>query len=303
MPDHDLGTEYTPATLYELADAGFQDPARTILADVSAREDYDTRARHGLGMEMALAWGVAAFAAHDCAMARRHWRNAARIAPENLAAAELLRSVESDAAVSEPSPPHRAAARAELARVRNNSAFPHRLVRFATALASELDDISPAAVLSARELLEQDILEAPRSYGMVLPVLKAHYPAVYALDRPFLDSTMSVLADHGTRAQYERKRSRRPKPPKEEREARADAALPLDIPPLPRKLPPLRVPDRRWVWPSAPRLQRLPRPGYAWIGAVLGAVFFAKDGAVAMGSAAVVGFLLAYAVSIISRRT
>lgn len=304
MAEHSTGTEYTPATLFELADAGFTEFA-SVLADPDARKDYETRARHGLAVELALAWGVAAFAAGNHAAARRHWREATRLAPNDRAIPRILEAVADDDGVAGPDAESRAAARAELARVRNNSAFPHRLVRFATALAAEPEDITPAALAAARDALEDDVREAPRSYAMVLPVVRGHYPAVYSLDRAFLDATASVLADHGTRAEYERKKARRPKAPPVEAQRQPGAPHLDPAPDVPLVLPPLRLPNRRWVWPSMPRPRlavRVPNTGYAWVGAVLGAVFFLRDGIVAMVCAAVVGFLLAWAVYVMANR-
>ena len=44
-------------------------------------------------------------------------------------------------------------------------------------------------------LLQYDIAEAPRSYAMILPVLKEHYPAVYVLDQAFFDATSAGVVE------------------------------------------------------------------------------------------------------------
>jgi hypothetical protein len=301
MWDKDAATEFTCTNLQELAQSARGELARAVLSDPDALSDYDTRARHGLPVELFVAWGIAAFCAGDEEAARRHWTSAARLAPEDRAIPRLLDFPPSASASSAPSASARRDARAELTRLRNNSAFPHRLVRFAQASAAEPEDITRAAIEAARELLERDVLEAPRSYAMVLPVLRGHYPAVYELARPFLDATASVLADHGPRAEYEREKSRRA------RAARKSPSHPPEPPVLPapaprHALPPLRIEDHRWVWPQWRFRTRVPSTGYAWIGAVLGAAFFFTDGLVAACFAAVVGFLLAWAVNVIARR-
>jgi hypothetical protein len=302
MWDKDAGTEYTCATLQELAQSPRGDRARAVLSDPNALADYDTRARHGLPMELYVAWGIAAFCAGDEDAARRHWTAAARLAPDDRAVPRLLEFPASGAAPRALPASARRDARAEMPRVRNNSAFPHRLVRFAAAAAAEPEDITPAALDGARELQERDVLEAPRSYAMVLPVLRGHYPAVYDLARPFFDATVSVLADHGPRADYEREKSRRARAPRKEASREPDPPVLQEPTAPPRVLPPLRIEDHRWVWPQWRLRVRLPSTGYAWIGAVLGAAFFFKDGPVPACCAAVVGFLLAYAVNVIARR-
>lgn len=272
--------------------------AVAVLADPAARADYDARSSQGLGFELALAWGVAALAAGDPCSARVHFERAQRIAPDSAAARILLDGIPEDAS---PLPlaaePARATARREIERLRNNSAFPHRLIRYTAALAgdtagsgSQEPDVLAHA---ARELLQYDVAEAPRSYAMVLPVLREHYPAAYALDKPFFDATSAVLADHAPTAEYERgKRKHRETggaPPP------APAPPPLDLGGM--KLPPLNLPERRL------NLSGLPRTGYSWVGAVIGGIMaIDTENPLAIVGGAVVGFCLFYAVILLVKR-
>lgn len=288
--------------------------ALAVLSDPEARADYDARAEQGLPLELALAWGVAAFAAGDRPMARYHWERAIRIVPENRAVTSLLSAVadataEPEVAASEED---RAAAMEQVQRLHHNSAFPHRLIRYAEALARPTGEGEDAGVVigAARELLQYDIAEAPRAYSMILPVLKEHYPSVYALDVPFFDATLSILADHTPTAEYERKK-RAPKKPIGPEATGADYDLADLIGPTgpsgpagrsrapSEDLPPREAPRRRMEMPVMPRL---PSPGPAWIGALFGALFGLRMGLFGMIRGALLGFLIAYVLLIIVNR-
>ncbi|HEY3413538.1 MAG TPA: hypothetical protein VGM51_10865 [Armatimonadota bacterium] len=300
-----------PSTLYELAGLPLDVPsnmvraaalvetggirteaavALDVLADPGARADYDARSTQGLAFELALAWGVAALAAGDARAAHDHFDRARRIAPDHRAVPILLAAADPDApAVAPPDEARCAAARGEILRLRNNSAFPHRLIRYAVALAGDPEEPEHAEsgvmANAARELLQYDIAEAPRSYAMVLPVLREHYPVVYSLDAPFFDAAAAVLAAHAPAAEYERgKRTYLDSAP--------PAPTPVDVPPpldlANLRLPPLRYSDRRLSLPV------LPRPGYSWVGAVVGALMMTEGGPETMIAGAAVGFVLVY---------
>lgn len=302
MADSFPRTEYTPSTLFELADAGFTEPASAILSDPALRKEYEARSRHGLPVELALGWGIAAFSTGNRLDARRHWKDAGRLAPSDRAISRLAGSDFDDASIPGPSAEARAAAREEMARIRHNSAFPHRLIRFASVLSAEPEDVTTAALQSAEALLEQDIREAPRSYTMVLPVVRGHYPAIYGLHRAFFEATAAILSRRDTP-----KESAVSSDSAKKREAakRPNQGEVVQPPSMPHVLPPLRIAERRWVWPSLrlPRIAlKLPNTGYAWVGALLGALFFVRNGFVAVCVAGVVGFLLAYAVYTMTNR-
>jgi hypothetical protein len=259
-----------------------------VLANPGARADHDARSSQGLAFELAIAWGVAAYAAGDAGDARAHFERALRIAPDDRALPMLLDNLPAGVEPRSPSDAARADARRELARVKNNSAFPHRLLRYTSAAAGDPNDTSGEGEMmakAARELLQYDIAEAPRSYAMILPVLKEHYQAVYALDTPFFDATAAVLADHAPTAEYERGK-RRHRDTGSTAPARADSPPPLIMPDL--KLPPMRIPERRLD------LSAIPAPGYSWVGAVIGALLLVEDGFYGMVGGAVIGFTLAY---------
>lgn len=309
----------TPSTLYQLAGVPEDVPvelvrsaalvegggtgegtsaALAVLADQAARADYDSRSSQGLGFELALAWGVAALATGDPCSAHVHFERAQRIAPDSSAVRMLLQAIPEDASpLPMAAESARAPARREIERLRNNSAFPHRLIRYAAALAGNTSDAGAkepdVLAHAARELLQYDVAEAPRSYAMVLPVLREHYPAAYALDAPFFDATSAVLADHAPAAEYERgKRLHRetggasvpaPTPP------------PLDLGGV--KLPPLNIPDRRL------NLSGLPRTGYSWVGGVIGGILaIDTENPLAIVGGAVIGFCLFYAVLLLLKR-
>lgn len=270
--------------------------ALDVLANPGARADYDARSSQGLPFELAMAWGVAAFASGDVGDAHAHFERALRIAPDDRALPMLLESLPAGVEPLAPSDAARAEARREVARVRNNSAFPHRLLRYTSAVAGDPDENNGEQEMmakAARELLQYDIAEAPRSYAMILPVLKEHYQAVYALDTPFFDATAAVLADHAPSAEYERGKQRH-RHTGSASPARADAPPPLIIPDL--KLPPMRIPERRLD------LSGIPAPGYSWVGAIVGALLLVEDGPPAMIRGALIGFVLAYVAIWLFRR-
>lgn len=314
--------ETTPTALVEPAslveDAGAPPPARraalAVLHDPEARADYDARHGHGLPLRLALAWGLAALAAGDVETARAHWLRAERIAPENRAVAALLGAVADDVTEARAEAPEelRAAARAEVERLRNNSAFPHRLLRYAGALAGASEEEGDAEVLigAARELLQYDVAEAPRAYSLTLPVLKEHYPAAYAMDAPFFDAILSVLAERAPRADD----GKPAKPPtaKPASEAGDDYSLADLIGPTgpsgpsgrsraPSEDPPRRAPSRPRM--ELPTLPRLPAPGPAWIGAAFGALFGLRLGVFGMVRGAIFGFIITYILLIIVERS
>jgi hypothetical protein len=307
----------TPSTLYELAGVPETVPAELVraaalvegakptleasaalevLANPGARADYDARSSQGLAFELAIAWGVAAFSASDVGDARAHLERALRIAPDDRALPMLLESLPTGVEPLAPSDAARIEARREVARVRNNSAFPHRLLRYTAAVAGEPGENNGDQEMmtkAARELLQYDIAEAPRSYAMILPVLKEHYHAVYALDTPFFDATAAVLADHAPSAEYERGKQRH-RQTGSVAPARTDSPPPLIMPHL--KLPPMRLPERRLD------LSGIPAPGYSWVGAIVGALLLIEDGPPAMIRGALIGFVLAYTALWLFRR-
>ena len=279
------------AALVETAVAGTEAAvALDVLADPDARADYDARSAQGLAFELALAWGVAALGARDVRAAHAHFDRARRIAPDDRAVPLLLAAADPDGPPAPPPAEDRCIeARREIVRLRDNTAFPHRLIRYATALAGDPDspqhNDSEVMAHAARELLQYDVAEAPRSYAMVLPVLREHYPVVYSLDTPFFDAAAAVLVAHTPAAQYERgkRKHREPGPPAP---APIDSPPPLDLSNL--RLPPLRYSASRLALPV------LPRPGYSWVGAVIGALMMTEGGPETMLAGAAVGFVLAY---------
>ncbi|HEY3269548.1 MAG TPA: hypothetical protein VGM37_21755 [Armatimonadota bacterium] len=267
--------------------------ARVVLSDPGAREDYDARSRRGLAFELSLAWGIGAASSGDPVSAARFFREAAAQAPDDRAAPLLLAAVESaDAgARTGPTAGDRSAAREQAVRLKNNSAFPHRLVRYVTELSA--DPPNEEAERSAQLLVQRDMAEAPRAYAMILPVLREHYPAAYGMDAAFFDASISVLERHTPSAEYERGKQqfRRPRiAPSEEQPAPSPE-------PGPTMLPRLRLPSKRLYL-------RFGKPSISvpWLGLILGALIGLTGGSAGAIAGAGLGYIAGYALQQWRRR-
>lgn len=276
-----------------------------VLSDAAARADYDRRFVRGLAFELALAWGVAALADGEGARAHEHFARAVRIAPEDRAATALQAATEglADGTSGAPGGETRAGAAEQIERLRYNAAFPHRLLRYAEALAHTDPAAENGRVMAgaARELLQYDIAEAPRAYALTLPVVREHYPAVWALDAPFFEAALSVLVGRAPGPGQGRNRG-----------GAGDYALEDLIGPSDLTGPKgrsVRRPEPRQPEPTRPKagggkvvLARLPNPRQAAIGAIVGALFGLRMGPFGMLRGAAIGFVAAYAILLVMER-